>query len=82
MEARGIEYPRGVECTWKRIWELVSTIHGIEYASPSYLAQLLAPPPPPPTGAVIAPQPLAIAGYSSDSSNLVNGTPHYHEDEE
>ena len=72
VEARGIEYPRAIESTWKRIWELVSTIHGIEYASPSYLAQLLAPPPPPPTGAVIAPQPLAIAGYSLESSNSVN----------
>jgi len=64
-----------------RIWELVSTIHGVEYAHPSFLAQLLAPPPPPPTGGVIAPQPLAIAGYSSESSNSVNG-PDHHEDEE
>ena len=81
MEARGIEYPRGIEGTWKRIWELVSTIHGIEYAPPSYMALLLAPPPPSPTGKVLAPQPLAIAGYSSESSNSVNG-PNPSEDED
>ena len=81
MEARGIECPRGIEGTWKRIWELVSTMHGIENAPPSYLALLLAPPPPPPTGEVLAPQSLAIAGYSSESSNSVNG-PDPSEDEE
>ena len=81
VDARGIEYPRGIEGTWKRIWELVTTVHGIEYASPSYMAQLLAPPPPPPIGEVLAPQPLAIVGYSSESSNSVNG-PDHPEDEE
>ena len=73
VDARGVEYPRGIEGTWKRIWELVSTIHGIENAPPSYLALLLASPPPPPPGEVLAPQALAIAGYSSESSNSVNG---------
>ena len=81
MEARGIEYPRGIEGTWKRIWELVSTIYGIENAPPSYLALLLASPAPPQTGEILAPQPLAIAGYSSKSSNSVNG-PNPSEDEE
>ena len=81
VEARGIEYPRGIEGTWKRIWELVSTIYGIENAPPSYLALLLASPPRPPTGEILAPQPLAIAGYSSESSNSVNG-PDPSEDEE
>jgi len=81
VEARGIEYPRSIEGTWNRIWELVSTIHGIENAPPSYLALLLASPPPPPPEEVLAPQPLAIAGYSSESSNSVNG-PDPSEDEE
>ena len=81
VEARGIEYPRAIESTWKRIWELVSTIHGIEDAPPSYMALLLAPPLLPPTGEVLAPQSLAIAGYSSESSNSVNG-PDPLEDEE
>jgi len=45
------------------------------------MAYLLASPPPPPTGNVINPQPLAIAGYSSESSNSVNG-PDLSDDEE
>jgi len=45
VDARGIELPRGIEGTWKRIWELVSTIHGIENAPPSYMALLLTSPP-------------------------------------
>ena len=45
VEARGIKYPRGIEGTWKRIWELTSTIHGIENAPLSYLALLHGPPP-------------------------------------
>jgi len=81
VEAQGIEYPRGIEGAWMRIWELVSTMHGVEYAHPNFLAQLLAPPLPPPTGGVLAPQPLAIAGYSSESSNSVTG-PVRREDEE
>jgi len=81
VDARRFEYPRGIEGTWKRIWELVSTINGIENAPPSYLALLLASPPRPPTGEILAPQPLAIAGYSSESSNSVNG-PDPSEDEE
>ena len=56
-----------------RIWELVSTIPRVEYAQPTSLAQLLVPPPPPPTGGVLAPQPLAVAGYSFESSNSVTG---------
>ena len=81
VDARGIEFPRGIEGTWRRIWELVSIIHGIENAPPSYMALLLASPPPPPAGNVINPQPLAIAGYSSESSNSVNG-PDLSDDEE
>jgi len=45
------------------------------------MAQLLAPPPPPPTREVLAPQPLAIVGYNSESSNSMNG-PEHPEDEE
>ena len=81
VDARGIEFPRGIEGTWRQIWELVSTIHGIENAPPSYMALLLAPPPPPPAGNAINPQPLALAGYSSESSNSVNG-PDPSDDEE
>jgi len=73
VEPRGIEYPQGIEGTWMRIWELVFTIHGVQYTQPTTLAQLLAPPPPPPTGGVLSPQPLAIAGHSSESSNSVTG---------
>ena len=55
--------------------------NGIENAPPSYMALLLASPPPPPTGEILAPQPLAMVGYSSESSNSVNG-PDPFEDEE
>ena len=51
---------------------LVSIMPRVERAHPNFLAQLLAPPPPP-TGGVLAPQPLAIVGYSFESSNSVTG---------
>jgi len=75
------EYPRGIEGLGTQIWELVATMPRIEDAHPNFLAQLLVPPPPPPTGGMLAPQPLAIAGYCSESSNLVTG-PVRRDDEE
>jgi hypothetical protein len=73
VEARGLDYPRGIESTWLRIWEMVTLIPRIEEADPEYLAYLLAPPPPtpPPSGSIPAPQPLAT--FSSESSNSVTG---------
>ena len=72
VDSQGMECPRGIEGTWTRIWELVTSMPRIEDAHPNYLAQLLAPPPPP-TEEMLSPQPLAMAGFSSESSNSVTG---------
>jgi len=41
VESQGVVYPRGVEGTWTRIWELATIMPRIEIAHPNYLAQLL-----------------------------------------
>jgi len=79
VETKGVEYPRGIQGTWMRIWELVTTTPRIEEANTNYIAVLLAPLPPP--SVVLASQPLAMATYSSEGSNSVNG-PLRNEDEE
>jgi len=56
-----------------RIWGLVTTMPRIDIAYLNYLAQLLALGPPPPPGGLLCPLPLATAGFSSESSNLVTG---------
>jgi len=38
VESQGLVYPRGVEGTWTRIWELVPIIPRIEIAHPNYVA--------------------------------------------
>ena len=53
----------------------------IEIAHPNCLAQLLAPSLLPPTGGLLCPQPLATAGYSSESSNSATGPPRRESDE-
>ena len=58
---KGVTYPRGVQDTWMRLWEIVATMPGIEYADTDYIAYLLALPPPPP----------APATSSSEGSNSV-----------
>ena len=73
-QSQGLEYPRSIEGTWTRIWELVTIMPRIEDANTNYLAQLLAPTPPPPTGDVMSPCSLATAGYSSVGSNSVTGS--------
>uniref|UniRef100_A0A7C9CV65 Uncharacterized protein n=1 Tax=Opuntia streptacantha TaxID=393608 RepID=A0A7C9CV65_OPUST len=73
VETQGVEYPRGVEGTWLRIWELVTVMPRIEEANTNYIVQLLVPPPPPPPGVILSPRPLAVATYSSEGSNSVTG---------
>ena len=80
VESPMMVYLWGVEGTWTQIWELVTIMPTTEIAHPNYLAQLLAPPLPPPAG-VLFPQPLATAGFRSESSNSVTG-PVRREDEE
>jgi len=81
VNAQGLVYPRGVEGTWTRIWELVTTMPRIEIAHPHYLAQLLAPAPLPPPGGLLCPLPLATTGFSSESSNSINGPARRESDE-
>ena len=38
VESQGMVYPRDVEGTWTRIWELVTITPRIEIAHPNYLA--------------------------------------------
>jgi len=65
-------YPRGVQGTWMRVWELVKTMPGIEGASTDYIAQLLAPPLlTTPTAVVTSSTPITIATFNSKGSNSV-----------
>jgi len=73
VNAQGLVYPRGVEGTWMRIWELVTTMPRIEIAHPNYLTQHLIPAPPLPPGGLLCPLPLATAGFSTESSSSVTG---------
>jgi hypothetical protein len=71
VEDRGLDYPRCIEGTWTRIWELVALIPGEENAGTAYLALLLAPPPvPPPPGVIQAPS-LPPMTFSSEDPNSV-----------
>jgi len=81
VNAQGVVYPQGNEGAWMRIWELVATMPRIEIAHPNYLAQLLAPVPPPPPARLLCTLPLAIAGFSSESSNSVTGPARRESDE-
>jgi len=72
VETKGLEYTRGVQGTWNRIWELVTTMPRIESANTDHIAALLAPPPPASPGLVLNPRPLAVVStISSGSSNSV-----------
>jgi len=53
-----------------RIWEIVALMPKVEEANIDYIAQLLALPPPSPPVVPTPLQPLAIATYSSEGSNL------------
>ena len=51
VETQGVVYPRGVQGTWMRIWEIVALMPRVKAANTNYIAQLLALPPPPPPAA-------------------------------
>jgi len=74
VETKGLEYPRGVQGTWNRIRELVTTMTRIESANTDHIAALRAPPPLASLGPVLHPRPLAVVStISSGSSTLVMG---------
>jgi len=80
VETKGLEYPRGFQGTWERIWELVQLTPSIEEAHTDRLSALLAPPRPPPAGPRPRP-PTYGTSLSSGSSNSVTG-PSYQPNEE
>jgi len=72
VETKDEKYPRAVQGTWIRVWELVATMPGIKEPSTDYIAQLLAPPPlTPPSITTTPPTPVVIATFNSEGSNFV-----------
>ena len=76
LETKGLEYPRRLQGTWTRIWELVVTMPNIETANIDRITALLASPTPTSSGPVYNPKPLAvISSISLGSTNSVMGPP-------
>jgi len=65
VETQGVEYPRGIEGMWLRIWELVTVMPRIEEANTNYSHH--------PPGVILSSRPLAVTTYSSEGSNSVTG---------
>jgi len=83
VESKEVVYPKVVQGTWMRIWEIVATVPRVKEANTYYIAQLPAPPPPtPPVAVATPPTPLAIATFSSEGSNSVVTVAPDDEDEE
>ena len=75
-------YPRGVQGTWMRVWELVGTMPGIEEASTNYIAQRSATSrPTTPSTTATPPTPIAIATFSLERSNSVAIVAQYDDDD-
>jgi len=66
VDAKGMAYPQGLQDIWLRVWEILGTQPGMEYALTDYIEFLLAPPPPPATISLENSNNLVIIIWSED----------------